>query len=81
MQKFINVLSLLGSIDKDSSKAIIIVSCVFGGVLLLCAMMLIFKKILLNRKYHKDEQFVKEYRQKLEEKERKEKEKQNSGLM
>ena len=69
MNKIVNIITILMDIDANPKKAGLIAGLILGGVLLVCAMALIFKKILLNRKYKADEEFVKEYKQKLKNKE------------
>lgn len=81
MLKILEVLNFVCSIDEDRKKAGMIAGAILGGVIVICAFALIFKKILLNKKYHEDEKFVKEYREKLKEKEMVEQEQKNTGLI
>lgn len=81
MQTVMKVLNLLCSIDADSTKAGIIASSIFGGVIVICAGWLIFKKLLLNRKYKHDIEYVKEYRRQLEEREKKQEQDKKAGLI
>lgn len=69
MENFIMTLSYLAEINSNKMMAGVVACSILGGVLLICALALIFKKILLNRKYKADEEFVKEYRKKMNEKE------------
>lgn len=63
----------LCQINENSKLAGLIAIGIMSAVVVGCALWLIIKKLVLNRKYHADEQFVKEYRKNLEEKEKLEK--------
>lgn len=64
----------LCQINENSKLAGLIAIGIMSAVVIGCALWLIIKKCVLNRKYRSDEQFVKEYRKKLKEKTKNEKE-------
>ena len=69
MQNILTIIKYLIDVDKDATKAGIVASSILAGALVICAMALIFKKILLNRKYREDEEYVKAYKKKMKERE------------
>ena len=78
-QKGANIMQLfffLAEINENSKLAGAIAIGILAGVLLICALCLIIKKLILNKIFHMDEKFVKEYRAKLEERERQEAQKE-----
>ena len=58
-------------IDSDPKLAGMVAIAILAGVILICTLSLIIKKLLLNKKYKSDEEYVKNYRQKLKEREEK----------
>ena len=64
-----NILRFLGEIDSNPSLAATIAIVVMVLIIIGCSAWLIVKKLILNKKYHADEQFVKEYKAKLKERE------------
>ena len=64
-----NIIRFLCKLDSDPSLAATIAIIVMVLIIIGCSTWLIVKKVLLNKKYHADEQFVKEYKKKLKEKE------------
>lgn len=63
-------LNLLGKINESKSFALTVCISILGGVILVCVLALIIKKLHLNKKYEADEKFVKEYRANLKKKEK-----------
>ena len=64
-----NVLRFLGHIDSDPSLAGTIAILIMVAVIVVCAAWLIVTKLILKKKYMADEEFVKEYKAKLKERE------------
>lgn len=64
-----NIIRFLCKLDSDPNLAATIAIIVMVLIIIGCSAWLIVKKVLLNKKYHADEQFVKEYKKKLKEKE------------
>ena len=64
------LINLLSEIDSNSDKAGLIAIIMLASVIVFCAAWLIIKKIILNKVFHMDEKFVKEYREKLLEREK-----------
>lgn len=64
------LINLLSEIDSNSDKAGLIAIIMLASVIVFCAAWLIIKKIVLNKVFHMDEKFVKEYREKLLEREK-----------
>ena len=71
MNKLFDVINLLLKINEDKELALIAAVGVLGGTLLVCALALIFKKLLLNKKYKADEEFIKEYKKMKKQRENK----------
>ena len=67
----VQLVSLLCELNGNQQLAGTIAICILAGVVVFCAAFLIIKKLVLNKKYHMDEKFVKEYRQKMIEREQK----------
>ena len=64
------LINLLSEIDNNSDKAGMIAIIMLASVIVVCAAWLIIKKIVLNKVFHMDEKFVKEYREKMLEREK-----------
>lgn len=64
------LVNLLCEINSDSRLAAIIAIAILASVIVFCAAWLIIKKLILNKVFHMDEKFVKEYREKLLEREK-----------
>ena len=64
-----NILRFLGEIDSNPSLAATIAICVMVAIIVGCSAWLIVKKLILKKKYMADEEFVKEYKAKLKERE------------
>ena len=67
----------LGEIDSNPKLAGMIAIGMIVAVVVVCALWLIIKKLVLNKIYHADEKFVKEYREKLKEREKQVEEAEN----
>ena len=65
------LINLLCEIDNNSGLAATIAIIMLASVIVVCATALIIKKLILNKVFHMDEKFVKEYRQKMLEREKK----------
>ena len=59
------LINLLSEIDINSDKAGLIAIIMLASVIVFCSAWLIIKKIVLNKVFHMDEKFVKEYREKM----------------
>jgi len=62
--------NFLGEIDSNSNLAATIAIVMLVAIVVGCALWLIIKKLILNKIYHADEKFVREYREKLKEREK-----------
>ena len=60
-----SIIRFLGEIDSNPSLAATIAIVVMALIIVGCSAWLIVKKLILNKKYHADELFVKEYKEKL----------------
>ena len=63
------ILKFLCKIDSNSKLAGTIALVMMISIVVFCSMWLILKRLHLKKKYHADEQFVKEYKENLKKQE------------
>jgi len=64
-----DILRYICEIDSNPRLAGTIALVMMIAIIVFCASWLILKKVILNKIYHHDEQFVKEYKKNLKERE------------